>query len=81
LSCLLVELADRLEGLFQFFVVVEPAAHLSHLFAAQAELAGATMGIADGWNENRMSFTASRNSHIWADGCQWCAQAANNCPS
>ena len=54
----MVELANGLEALSQLLVVVEPAAHFGHQFAAYAELSGATMSIADGQNENRVSFAA-----------------------
>src|SRR5262249_34698484 len=53
-----VELADLLERLLEAFVVLEPLTHLRHKFGAQAELAGATTGIGDGENIQRMAFTA-----------------------
>src|SRR5215813_9472629 len=52
----MVELADRLEGLFQLLVIVEPAPHFGHQFATQAELACATAGIGDGQNRERVAF-------------------------
>ena len=54
----MVELADRLEGLFELFVIVEPAPHLEDQFATQAELACATAGIGDGQNRERVAFAA-----------------------
>ena len=54
----MIELADFLEGLFEFLVVFEPAPHFRHEFAAQAELARAATGIGDGENGKRMAFTA-----------------------
>jgi hypothetical protein len=47
---MMVELADDLDGVLQFLVIAEPAAHLRNLLTAQAELAGASTGIADGQN-------------------------------
>jgi hypothetical protein len=53
-----VQLADGLNGFFQFLVIAQPLAHLRNLFAVNAELAGAAAGIADGENGLRMSFPA-----------------------
>jgi hypothetical protein len=41
----MVELADRLEAALRLLVVAQPAPHLGNLFAAQAELPGASAGI------------------------------------
>ena len=54
----MVELADRLEGLFQLLIIVEPAPHFGNQFATQAELACATAGIGDGQNRERVAFAA-----------------------
>jgi hypothetical protein len=53
-----IQLAQGLDGFFQLLVVAQPLAHLRNLFAIDAELAGATTGIADGEHGLGMSFAA-----------------------
>jgi hypothetical protein len=54
----MVELADRLGRLPQPVIIAEPAADLRNLLAAQAELAGAAAGVADGQNPQRVAIAA-----------------------
>src|SRR5215470_12263830 len=55
---LVVELANRLDGLLQPLIVAKPSAHLGDLLAAQAELARAPARIAHGENRHSMPFAA-----------------------
>jgi len=55
---MMVQLADGFQLLLELVVVIQPAAHLGDLFAAEAELARASAGIADGEDRQRMAFAA-----------------------
>jgi hypothetical protein len=58
----MIELAGPLP---QLVVIAQPEAHLVNLFAAQAELAGAATGIADGQNPQRVPAGADRAAAVW----------------
>ena len=53
-----IELADRLDRLLQFLVIVEPATNLGNAFAAQAELANPSASLAHGEHMHLVPFTA-----------------------
>src|SRR6516165_1252775 len=55
---LVVELANNLDRLLQLLIVAQPAAHLGHPFAAQAELARASTRVAHSENRERVTFAA-----------------------
>src|SRR5215471_3063103 len=55
---LVVDLANNLDRLLQLLIVAQPAAHLGHPFAAQAELARASTGVAHSENRERVTFAA-----------------------
>src|SRR5271154_1523728 len=55
---LVVELANNLDRLLQLLIAAQPAAHLGHPFAAQAELARGSTRVAHGENRQRMPFAA-----------------------
>src|SRR5439155_6628368 len=52
---LVVELADRLDGLFELLVVAQPPPHLVGLLCPQAELPRLAAGIADSQHRHRMA--------------------------
>jgi hypothetical protein len=76
-----VELANNLDRLLQLLIVAQPAAHLGHPFAAQAELARASTGVAHSENRERVTFAGEilrgsllqRTIRNHATGCAKCA--------
>ena len=53
---MVVQLADPLQGGFEFAVVAEPLLDHGFLFGAEADLLGASTGIADGEDPDEVAF-------------------------
>ena len=56
-----VEFTDALQGGLQFLVVAQPLLDKGLLFGGEADLLGASAGIADGQYPDEMALTASTN--------------------
>ena len=54
----MIELADVLDRLLQFMIIVEPAANLGHTLATHAELLRAPTGVGHCQYEHPMPFAA-----------------------
>lgn len=54
----MVDLADRLDRLLQFLIIIQPTANLGNPFATHTDLPGASAGVAHRQNEDPVPFAA-----------------------
>src|SRR6266481_9801538 len=55
---IVVDLADRLDRLLQFLIIIQPPANLGNPFATHTDLPGASAGVAHRQNEDPVPFAA-----------------------